>query len=315
MNLSRRLGVLAATVTTLSWGGQFAVSKSAFGHLDPVWLTAIRYGAATLAFLVLLVAVEGRRALRPDHDWPRVAGLGVVGFAGFNLLAFVGLTMTTPQAASLIVSTMPLITAFVLWARSGARPAAATWWSSGVALLGVALVLTNGNPALLLGGGLGWGHLLVLAGAASWVVYTTGASGLPGWSALRYTAVSSLAGSVAILAIALGATAAGVLRMPTSGDVVAVAPQLAYVTLLAAVVAVLCWNAATRTLGAQDAVLFINLVPVTAFTIEAFRGHAPHPAELLGAGVTVTALVANNLLARRRRRAGARPAAPVLAVH
>ena len=297
--LTRRLGVLAATVTTLAWGGQFAVSKSAFAHLDPVWLTALRYGAATVVFLVLLVAVEGRAALRPDPDFPRVAGLGVVGFAGFNLLAFVGLTMTTPQAASLIVSTMPLITAFVLWARTGSRPSRTTWGSSGVALAGVCLVLTDGHLGLLLHGGLGWGDLLVLAGAASWVVYTTGAATVPHWSPLRYTALSSAAGSVAILVVALGGTAAGWLTLPTPADVAATWWQLGYVALVAAVVAVLCWNGATRVLGAQDAVLFINLVPVTAFTIEAFHGHVPHGAELAGAALTLAALVANNVLTRR----------------
>ena len=306
--LSRPLGIAAAVVTTTAWGGQFIVGKSAFAHLDPVWLTALRYGLASVVFVALLAAVEGAAAFRPTRTWWRVGVLGVVGFAGFNLLAYVGLTSTTPQAASLLVSTMPLITAFVLWARTGSRPAAATWWFSVLALLGVGLVLTDGHPARLLHGGLGWGHLLILAGAASWVVYTTGAATVPDWSPLRYTTVSAAIGSLGILAIALASTAAGWISLPTPGDVAAVGWQLAYVALVAAVVAVLCWNAATRSLGAQDAVLFINLVPITAFAVEAVRGHAPHPAELLGAAVTLAALVGHNAWARRgvRRAAAAR---------
>jgi drug/metabolite transporter (DMT)-like permease len=300
--LSRPAGMLAAVVTTTAWGGQFVVGKSAFAYLDPVWLTALRYGAASLVFLALLAAVEGRGGFRRDPALGRVAVLGVVGFAGFNLLAYIGLTTTTPQAASLIVSTMPLITAFVLWARTGVRPSAVTWWSSGLALLGVGLVLTDGHLGRLLDGGLGWGDLLVLAGAASWVVYTTGAASVPHWSPLRYTAVSAGFGSVAIVAIALVCTALGLLRLPTLGDVGAAWWQLVYVAVVAAVVAVLCWNAATRSLGAQDAVLFINLVPVTAFTIEAFRGQVPHAGELLGAALTIAALVGANVLSRRVAR-------------
>lgn len=304
--LARPLGTLAAVVTTTAWGGQFVVGKSAFTHLDPVWLTALRYGLAGVLFLLLLGLLEGRAALRPSPEWRRVATLGVVGFAGFNLLAYIGLTSTTPQAASLLVSTMPLITAFVLWARTGSRPSVATWLFSGVALLGVGLVLTGGDVALLVHGGLGWGHLLILAGAASWVVYTTGASGVPDWSPLRYTAISAAFGSVAILAIALTSTAAGWLSLPSGADVLAARWQLGYVALVAGVVAVLCWNAATRSLGAQDAVLFINLVPVTAFTLEALRGSAPHTPELTGAAVTLAALVAHNAWARRRVRLAAR---------
>ncbi len=297
--LSRPLAVVAAVVATTAWGGQFLVGKSAFDHVDPVWLTALRYGFASLVFLALLWRVEGAAALRPPAQWRQVAVLGVIGFAGFNLLAYVGLTSATPEAAALLVSTMPLITAFVLWARTGARPATATWLFSGLALVGVALVLTGGHLGRLVNGGLGAGHLLILAGATSWVVYTTGGSVVSELSSLRFTALSATAGSVVILAIAGVATATGALSAPGPSDVTAVLAQLGYVSLVAGVLAVLCWNAATRSLGAQDAVLFINLVPVTAFTIEAVRGHVPGVPELAGAGVTVGSLLVHNLWARR----------------
>lgn len=312
--LSRPLGVLAAVVTTTAWGGQFVVGKSAFDHLDPVWLTAVRYALASIVFLALLAGVEGRAAFRRDEALPRVFVLGTVGFAGFNLLVYVGLTDTSPVAAALIVSTMPLITAFVIWARTRVRPRAVTWASSAVALLGVALVLSDGHLGRLLDGGLGWGDLLVLLGSASWVVYTTGASSVPHWSPLRYTALSAAGGTVAIVLIAVTCTAAGWLELPTVGDVAAAGWQVAYVALVAAVVAVLCWNAAMRALGAQDGVLFINLVPVTTFCLEAVLGSVPHPAQLLGVAVTMVALVANNLLARRSATLAPRPASAAASV-
>jgi drug/metabolite transporter (DMT)-like permease len=192
---------------------------------------------------------------------------------------------------------MPLITAFVLWARTRRRPTAITWWSSGVAVLGVGLVLTGGRLSGLASGG--WGDLLTFGGAACWVVYTTGAASVPAWSALRYTAISSTAGSVVIFVVAGVCTVAGPLTVPTLGDVAAAWWQLGYVALIAAVVAVLCWNTAMRVLGAQDGVLFINLVPLTTFAVEACLGRLPHPVQLLGVAVTVAALVGNNVLARR----------------
>jgi drug/metabolite transporter (DMT)-like permease len=300
---ARTLGTLAATVTTLAWGGQFVVAASAFDRVDPVWQTAIRYAGASVAFLLLLAAFEGRTPFARDAALPRVAVLGTIGFAGFNLLAFVGLTRTTPQAASLIVSTMPLITAFVLWARTGTPPRAVTWWTSAAALLGVALVLGDGHVTRVLHDGVGTGDLLVLLGATCWVVYTTGAATVPGWSPLRYTALSATSGSLVILVVAGTLTATGVLHAPSPGDVAAVGWQLSYVTVLAAVVAVLCWNHAMRVLGAQDGVLFINLVPVTTFAVQALLGDRPHPGELLGVAVTLAALVANNALARRAQPA------------
>jgi drug/metabolite transporter (DMT)-like permease len=315
MPASRPFGLVAATVTTVSWGGMFVVAESAFAHVDAVWQTTIRYGAASVVFLLLLAVFEGRAAFAPSRDLARVAVLGTVGFAGFNLLAFVGLRDTTPQAASLIVSTMPLITAFVLWARTGARPRAATWGTSALALVGVATVLGDGDPARVLHGGVGRGEVLVLLGAASWVVYTTGAAGFPGWSPLRYTALSATAGSIVIASIAVSLSAAGVLVVPAVADIRAVAWQLGYIIVFAAVVAVLCWNHAMRVLGAQDGVLFINLVPVTTFTVQAMRGHTPHVGELAGVAITLAALVANNLWARRAQRgdSAAAPSGPVAA--
>ena len=65
--------------------------------------------------------------------------------------------------------------------------------------------------------------------------------------------------------------------------------------------AVLTWNGAIRLLGPQNAVLFGNLIPVTTFVIEIARGYRPGAVELAGAGLTIAALVANNLLSRRPR--------------
>jgi drug/metabolite transporter (DMT)-like permease len=71
---------------------------------------------------------------------------------------------------------------------------------------------------------------------------------------------------------------------------------------------VLTWNAAIGLIGPQNVALFGNLIPVTTFAIEIVRGYRPNVAELGGAALTIAALVANNLLARRP--AQAQPARP-----
>jgi hypothetical protein len=42
----------------------------------------------------------------------------------------------------------------------------------------------------------------------------------------------------------------------------------------------------------------MNLVPVTTFTIQAVRGTTPGPVELLGAAITLAALIAANATLR-----------------
>jgi drug/metabolite transporter (DMT)-like permease len=298
MNRSTTIGALGATFTGIVWGGQFVVGKSALARVDSFWLTAVRYAAAALVLLVLLALVEGTHALRPQGRTLQLFVLGTLGFAGFNLLAYTGLEHARPQSASLIVALGPLLMALVLWARDHVRPSGTTLALLGLALAGVGLVISRGHPTTLWSGSLGWGDVLVLGGVFSFILYTAGAANHRELSSLRYTALTAALGWPAIVAATLIGTAAGWLSAPSGGDLWAITPQLAYLALPGAVIAVLTWNAAVERIGPQMTSLFGNLIPVSTFTIEIVRGYKPGALELAGAVITITALVANNLLSR-----------------
>jgi drug/metabolite transporter (DMT)-like permease len=295
---SAAVGALFATFTGVVWGGQFVVGKSALAHVDSFWLTSVRYAAAAALLLALLAAVEGTRALSTHGRTLRLLLLGTLGFAGFNLLAYTGLEHARPQSASLIVALSPLLMAVVLWARNGVRPSRITVAALIVALSGVALVISRGHPTTLWSGSLGWGDVLVLGGVLSFILYTIGAANHRDFSALRYTALTAALGWPAIIASTLVGTAAGWLAAPSGGQLWAVTPQLLYLAIPGAVIAVLTWNAAVEKIGPQTTSLFGNLIPVSTFTIEIVRGYRPGLLELVGAGMTIGALVTDNLLAR-----------------
>jgi drug/metabolite transporter (DMT)-like permease len=291
--------VLFATTTAVVWGGQFVVGKSALGTIDAFPLSTVRYALAAALWLIVLVALEGRRSLRLDGRGWRLFWLGTLGFAGFNLFAYTGLAHARPETASLIVALGPLLTALVLWHRTKVRPARSTFALLGVALLGVALVVSAGHPSSIFHGALGWGEVLVLAGVFSFVLYGLGAAEFASFSPLRYTALTAGLGWLTIAGATLVVIATGLVEAPTAAQLTSVWPQIAYLAIPGAFVAVLTWNAAIKAIGPQNAVLFSNLIPVTTFAIEIVRGYRPNAAELLGAALTIAALVANNLLARR----------------
>ncbi|MGV9269026.1 DMT family transporter [Kitasatospora sp. NPDC003701] len=303
------VGVTCGIATGLAWGGMFAVAKSAYGHLDPFHLTAVRFVLAAGVFCLLLLLREGRGAFRFEGRLGGLWVLSTIGFAGFNFCTYVGLESIPAQSSALIMATMPLVTVLVMWGRTRKAPPAVTLGLVLVALLGVAMVLGNGNPARVVTGGVGYGGLLTLVGVAGWVLYTTGAAAFPTWSPLRYTTLSCLLGTVSILVITLVASVAGWIDNPGVGEYPAVWAQILYVVFAATTVAALTWNTAFRNLGPSNGVLFINLVPVTAFVIQAFRGHRPTGYEIGGVCVVLAALAASNVYARRR--AGAAPAAAV----
>src|SRR5436853_6687922 len=72
----RSLGVLFATTTAVTWGGQFVVGKSALETVNAFPLSTVRYAVAAALWLVVLVVVEGRDALRLDGRGLRLLWLG-----------------------------------------------------------------------------------------------------------------------------------------------------------------------------------------------------------------------------------------------
>jgi drug/metabolite transporter (DMT)-like permease len=297
--------VLFATTTAIVWGGQFVVGKSALESVNAFPLSTLRYALAAGLWLIVLLVVEGRGSLRLDGRGWRLFWLGSLGFAGFNLLAYTGLAHARAETASLIVALGPLLTALVLWHRTGRRPSRSTFVLLGVALAGVALVVSAGHPSSIFHGAVGWGEVLVLGGVFSFVLYSLGAAEFADLSPLRYTALTASLGWLTMAGATVVAIASGLVELPSAEGLWSVSPQILYLAIPGAFVAVLTWNAAIASIGPQNAVLFSNLIPVTTFVIEIFRGYRPNAVELFGAALTIGALVASNLLARRseRRRA------------
>jgi len=64
-------------------------------------------------------------------------------------------------------------------------------------------------------------------------------------------------------ALSLAATAVGFAHLPMWQLVVSLPGQIAYLSIVGAVLAVLAWNAGIAILGPANGVLFINLVPIT----------------------------------------------------
>jgi drug/metabolite transporter (DMT)-like permease len=302
----RTFDSLPSLTAAVAWGAMFPIAAVAIQHVDAFHLTAIRYVVATVIFLGLLVAIEGRRALRTDGRGKELFVLGTLGFAGFNLLTYLALEHTRPQDASLIVATAPLLTALAIWLTTRVKPRRATLVAMGVALFGVVLVITHGDPSSLIHGDGRAGDLLILGGVASFVAYTMGARTFTEFSPLRYTALSATGGTLTILAVTAVLTLTGTYPMPSLGDVGDVWSQIVYIILAGAVLGVLAWNEGVRRIGAANGALFMNLVPVVTFAVEIGRGYRPGTAEMLGALLTIAALVFANLAGRQAIRVPAR---------
>jgi drug/metabolite transporter (DMT)-like permease len=165
---------------------------------------------------------------------------------------------------------------------------------------GLLLVVTKGDLAGALNSDTWFGDLLLFGAALCWMVYTAGVARFAHWSPLRYTTLSGLSAAVVLLIATALAWAAGETAVPAWSEVGAVMPHMAFLVIVTAVVAGLAWNAGVRAIGALNALLLGNLVPVVTFSIRIAQGHHFLPVEFIGAGLVIVALAANNFYVRQR---------------
>lgn len=290
--------VLLLALPAISWGGMFHVAQRILPLADPFWLTLLRLLPTALTLLLLLAVTEPQAPPAGAQRLCKAAWSGLVGFAGFNFAAYSGLMLTTPEHCAIIMSLTPLLGALLAWAITRRAPPVATLICIGIALFGAILVIGGGGRHNAAPHG-GLGDALVLLGALAWALYLRTSAWFPGWSSLRFSAMTTATGALWIALGLAGFSLAGWSRWPLWSAMPEFGAEFAYVILIGTLLGLLLWNRGVALLGPVDAGLYMNLVPVSAFVIGVLRGHRPAPAELLGAGLVLLALLANNFLLRR----------------
>ena len=280
----------------------FSVAKRTLPVLDPFFLGSARYCAGVLLFIAILWITEGRTALRYGGRFLPAAVYGLFGFTAFNTFVWWGLAYTRPEHASIIMALQTPMIALAVWLTRGLRPSPFTAGCIALAICGVLLVVTKGNFSRVFEGASLAGDLLVLLGAVSWVVYTMAGHHFSGWSPLRMTVLTCIPGTVGLVAINAFTVVAGYSVLPTPDQVWSVKWQLAYFVVFTVVLGVLGFNNGVKHLGALNAMLMLNFIPIIVFAFEAWLGRSFAGVEIGGAAIVIGALVANNLYLRGRSR-------------
>lgn len=301
-------GLISCLLATISWGAMFPVMTDALHYIDPFNFTTMRYAIAGFAFALILWFREGRGGFSlSGQRWILAWLFGTFGFAGFGFLVFLGQQMAGPSGAltaSIMMATMPMLGLLTVWALKKNRPHASTFGFILMSFTGVLLVITNGNATSVLNSSLNLtANLLLIAGAFCWVLYTVGGSYFPHWSPVRYTTMTTLLGMISVGTIDVTLIITGNIAVPQLSTVSLVTPHLLYMALVAGLIAVLCWNIGNRIITATNGVLFMDVVPVTAFIVSALTGVVPTSVQLTGAVITATALILNNLNQRKLAQA------------
>lgn len=106
--MQHSLGVIAAASSAAIGGVTIAATRILVASTDPLTLSVVRFTAAFVMLLALVILVKGRWP--PRRDWGGVIVLGIVAHVIFSLMFSAAMLYTTSARAGLAFSTMPLQT-------------------------------------------------------------------------------------------------------------------------------------------------------------------------------------------------------------
>lgn len=301
-------GALLLIIASASWGAMFPVAAEIFKVINPYYFTLLRYLPVAVVLAILLYYKEGAKAFSTEGHTFMIWLFGSMGFTVYNLLIFVGQDLLGDPGtliASIMEASVPIISALVMWAYYRARPNNFTLGTILVGFVGVLLVVTNGDFSTVFGGDRLFPLFLLFLAALGWALYTIGGSRLPKWSVLRYSTLSIIYGMGTTLIVVLAGTLMGKIEVPTVTEIISVKYHLMFMILLPGLFALLGWNKGVQILTPINAVLFINLAPVTTIIIRMIQGHIIQPIELIGVVIVCSMIIANNLYNRYLHRKAA----------
>lgn len=302
------IGSILCFIAAVSWGAMFPVAHEAFKHIDPFYFTIFRYGAVTLILMVLLFWKEGKSAFRFEGKGIQLWFFGTMAFTVYNLFIFWGedlLGHSGVMTASIMESLMPMISIVIAWMFYKHHPSIFTLVCVVVAFIGAVLVITKGDLHSFLGASEQLlPSLLIFIAVVGWVIYTMGGKTFSAWSALRYSTLSCLLGTVTAIIITIGATVFDAVSAPSTTDVMAVWPHLLFMIVFPGLIALLGWNVGVTLLSPLNALLFINFVPVTTLLVSVVQGHSITMFDFVGTILIIISLISNNFYLRMLGKKG-----------
>ena len=251
---------LLLSLTSLFWSLNWVIARAIVGHVSPLALTFIRWAVALVVMMPF--AWPQLRAHWPEirRHWKIIAWLGFWGTGLHNAFAYVGLQFTTATNGAILNSATPVLIILIGWLVY--RDVITRGQSIGVAisLLGVAAILTRGDPAVLARLSLNKGDLIVLAGMVFWSAYTIFLRMKP--PELPGLVLLACCGSFGLLLL----LPLFVFEMVFLGGHVELTPATAgamlYVGIFPAFVSYVFWNRAVHEVGSNVAGIFMHLMPV-----------------------------------------------------
>ncbi len=259
---ARSLTYIKLVAAMAMWGGTWIAGRIIAQELPaPLAVAAIRFILSGLALAGFALLTEGRLPLpETPQSWKIIAGMGFFGIFLYGLCFFYGLKHISAGRGALVVALNPVVVVLTAWALGQERMNRRKALGAAIALTGCLTVIGNGDPLALVHGSIGLGEWLIVGCVLSWTAYTfIGRQATRSLSPLATTMHASFAG-----AILIGLAAIGEGQFDPAGWSWRVWASLVFLAIFGTAIAYTWFSDAVHQLGAGQASVFINLVPVFA---------------------------------------------------
>jgi drug/metabolite transporter (DMT)-like permease len=258
---------LVLAFASLCWSGNHIVGRALAGHLPPLTISTIRW--VVPAFLIWFVA----RA-NIQEDWPVVRRhwgimlwLGLTGGILFSALQYVALQHTTALNASILNSLVPvlILAAGALIFRDRIRSVQVLGIST--SLIGVIIIITRGDPAVLAQLEFNHGDFIILFTMTVFAIYVAYLRLRPPTHWVSFLWVLAVISTSGTMPFAIWEVASG---QPVELTLLTVLAAL-YVAIFPGFLAFAAWNRGVELIGPNRSGPFLHLVPLyTAFLASIF---------------------------------------------
>jgi drug/metabolite transporter (DMT)-like permease len=245
-------------LTVLFWSGNFILGRAMRADVPPVALAFWRWTGASV--IVMIFAWPHVRRDWPvlQRNWGILLLLAFLGVATFNTLVYTGLQWTIAINAFLLQSLMPVLIVLLSFLIFRERITGQQGIGILVSLTGAALIIIQGDPALLRTLEFNRGDLLVFVAVALYAGYSVMLRKRPALHPLSFLAATFVLGALMILPLYLHEHF-NVRSLTLTGPALL---TLAYVMVFPSILSYLFFNRGVELVGANRAGLFMHLMPV-----------------------------------------------------
>jgi drug/metabolite transporter (DMT)-like permease len=252
------LPFLPLVLASLFWSGNWVIGRALRDTMPPVAMNFWRWtGAALMLAPFVLPRLAGRWRVVGRH-WRFFALVGGLGAALFQVLVYIGLSMTTTVNAVLMNSSVPAFIILCSWwlEREHATPRQIVGML--VSFAGILVIMKRGDLATLLQFDFNWGDAIILAAMPVWGSYSVLLKRRPHeFDGLEFLFILALFGMACMLPFFIAENLflrSGTLTATTLGAVL-------FVSLFSSVLGYICWNKGVHAVGANRAGFTIHLLP------------------------------------------------------